>query len=114
MKTIITKTNSISKLDIINAESSKSFRELAGKEPVEVKGAAIIEDVNKDGEVGQFAYVFCDGGRVYGGNSATIRRSVEGLIDLIGDDETKKYGVAVDSQPTANGREFLSLRVVEL
>ena len=115
MKKIITKTSNISKLDIINAEASQSFRELAGEAaPVGVKGAAIIEDVNKDGEVGQFAYVFCDGGRVYGGNSATIRRSVEALIDLIEDDASIEYGVAVDSRPTASGREFLSLRVTTI
>lgn len=115
MKKIIVKTSNISKLDIINAESSQSFRELAGAtEPVAVKGAAIIEDTNKDGEVGQFAYVFCEGGRVYGGNSATIRRSVEALIDVIEEDASIEYGVTVDSRPTASGREFLSLRVTTL
>ncbi len=113
MKTIIMKTDSITKLDIINAESSQSFRELVGKSPVSVKGAAIIEDVNKDGEVGQFAYVFCDDNKVFGGNSATVRRSVESLIDLISDDPAVKYAVSVDSRPTASGREFLSLIVSE-
>lgn len=115
MKTILNKTSNITKLDIINAEASQSFRELASAtSPVEVKGAAIIEDVNKDGEVGQFAYVFCENGRVYGGNSATVRRSVEGLIDVIEDDPAIKYGVSIDSRPTASGREFLSLIVTAL
>lgn len=111
-KKIINKTESISKLDIINSEASKSFRELVGKEPVAIKGAALIEDVNKDGEIAQFAYVFCNDGVVYGGNSATIYRGVDGLIDLMADDPDAAYKVAVDERPTASGREFLSLRII--
>ena len=113
MKNIISKTESITKLDIINAEASKSFRELVGLDPVAVKGAALIEDTNKDGELEKFAYIFCEDGVVYGGNSATIYRSVDALIDLIGEDTTIGYAITVDARPTGGGREFLSLRVVE-
>lgn len=114
MKKILSKTDSISKLDIINAEASKSFRELVGKPVFAVKGAALIEDANKDGEVTKFAYVFGDDGVVFGGNSATVYRGVDSLIDLIGDDPEVKYGITVDERPTASGRDFLSLRVVAL
>lgn len=113
-KKILSQTDTITKLDIINSEASKSFRELVGADPVPVKGAALIEDANKDGVITQFAYVFCNDGVVFGGNSATIYRGVDGLIDLMGDDPEAKYAITVDERPTASGREFLSLRIVEL
>lgn len=110
MKKIINKTDSISKLDIINAEASQSFKAMP-EDGVSVHGVAIIEDVNKDGEVGEFAYIFTPDGAVYGGNSATIRRACENLIDLMSDEPDEEFTASVNSRPTSNGREFLTLTV---
>ena len=111
-KTII-KSYGVGKLEIINAENSRSFRDLKGN-TVEVVGAALITDVNKAGEEVDFAYLFAKDGSVYGGNSATIYRAIEGLIDLMEEDTGKKYTATVDGRTATSGREFLSLRVGEL
>lgn len=103
----------VTKLDIINAESSQSFKAAVGKD-IPVKGVALIEEPDREtGEAKHYAYIFADDGAVYGGNSATIYRSAENLIELMGDDENKKYSFTVASAPTASGREFLSLRIHE-
>ena len=113
-KKILNSVN-VTKLDIINAESSQSFKKAVGQPAIAIKGAALIEEPDREtGEEKKFAYIFAEDGAVYGGNSATIYRSVENLIELIEDDETKHYGFTVASAPTANGREFLSLRIKEL
>ena len=94
MKKILSSTDSITKMDIINAEASQSFK-----------------DMPKDGEVGQFAYIFTPDGDVYGGNSATVYRACEGLIDLMADDPNGDFNVRVNSRPTNGGRDFLTLTV---
>lgn len=112
-KTIINAIN-VSKLDIINAESSQSFKKAVGAEIV-INGAALIAEPDREtGEEKRYAYIFADDGAVYGGNSATIYRSVENLIDLMAEDDKTKYSFTVASAPTANGREFLSLRIKAL
>ena len=113
MKTTINKVN-VSELDIINAESSQSFKKVVGAE-AKVKGAALIEEPDREtGELKKYAYIFADDGAVYGGNSATIYRSTEALIALMEKDPKKHYAFTVASAPTANGREFLSLRLKEV
>lgn len=111
-KTII-KAHGVGKLEIINAENSRSFRDLKGQ-TVEVTGAALITDVNKAGEEVDFAYLFAKDGSVYGGNSATIYRAVDGLIDLMDEDSSKHYAATTDGRSAASGREFLSLRISEV
>ena len=111
MKKIIKSTDTITKLDIINAEASQSFKDLPA-DGVDVHGVALVEDVNKDGEIGQFAYVFTPYGEVYGGNSATIYRACDGLIDLMTDEPEGAFRVKVNSRPTAGGREFLTLTIL--
>lgn len=108
MKKIIKATSTVSKLDIINAEASKSFKSLPA-DGVTIKGVALVEDINNEGEVGQFAYIFTPDGIVYGGNSATIYRACEGLIDLMNEDEGTEYHAIVNKTPTNGGREFLTL-----
>lgn len=109
----IIKSYGVGKLEIINAENSRSFRDLKGT-TVEITGAALITDVNKAGETVDFAYIFAADGAVYGGNSATIYRAVEGLIDLLEDEDGKTYCATVDGRQATSGREFLSLRISEL
>lgn len=110
MKKIIKSTETITKLDIINAEASQSFKEIPS-EGVIVKGVALIEDVNKDGELENFAYIFTPDGSVYGGNSATVYRACDGLIDVMEDDPESEFRVKVNSRPTSGGREFLTLTI---
>ena len=113
MKNTIAKVN-VTELDIINAESSQSFRKAVGVD-VKVKGAALIEEPDREtGELKQYAYIFADDGAVYGGNSATVYRSVEALIALMEKEPKKHYAFTVASAPTASGREFLSLRLKEV
>lgn len=109
----IVNQHGVTKLDIINAENSRSFRDLKGN-TVEITGAALITDTNKEGEEVDYSYVFAKDGTVYGGNSATIYRAVEGIIDLMSDDENKHYAVTVDGRTATSGREFLSLRISEV
>ena len=113
MKTTIAKVN-VSELDIINAESSQSFKKAVGVD-VKVKGAALIDEPDREtGEIKHYAYIFADDGAVYGGNSATVYRSVEALIKLIEAEPKKHFAFTVVSAPTASGREFLSLRLKEV
>lgn len=109
-KKIINSIN-VTKLDVINAESSESFKKAIGKE-IPVGGVAIIEDADREtGEARNYAYIFAKDGGVYGGNSATITRACDMLIDAMTEEPNKEYSVNVVSAPTASGREFLSLRV---
>lgn len=109
-KKIINSIN-VTKLDIINAESSESFKKAIGNS-IPVGGVAIIEDADREtGEPRNYAYIFAKDGNVYGGNSATICRACEMLIEAMNDEPSKDYNVNVVSAPTASGREFLSLRV---
>ena len=112
MKKILNSIN-VTKLDIINAESSQSFKSAVGAD-VPVKGVALIEEPDREtGEAKQFAYIFAEDGAVYGGNSATVYRSCENLIELMKENKTTHYIFTVVSAPTASGREFLSLRLRE-
>ena len=109
----IVKSHGVGKLEIINAENSRSFRDLKGQ-TVEVTGAALITDKNKAGEEVDFAYIFAKDGAVYGGNSATIYRAVDGLIDLMDEEPEKHFAATTDGRQAASGREFLSLRISEV
>lgn len=111
MKTIKEQYN-VSKLDIINAETSIPFRELKGQ-TVPVKGVAIIEE-DKDGELTEYGYLFAGDGTVYGGNSDTIKRALSGLIDLMDDDPIKTFGASVIGRTASSGREFLTLHISEI
>lgn len=112
MKKILESIN-VTKLDIINAESSQSFKAAVGKD-IPVKGVALIEEPDREtGEAKRYAYIFAESGEVFGGNSATVYRSAENLIELMQDDDKKHYAFTVVSAPTASGREFLSLRIKE-
>lgn len=108
----IKESYNVTKLDIINAETSLPFRELKGQ-TVAVKAAALVED-EKDGELDLYAYIFAEDGAVYGGNSDTIRRAVSSLIDLMADEEGKQYGASVIGRQSASGREFLTLHISEI
>lgn len=107
----IIKSINVTKLDIINAESSESFKKVIGQ-PIPVSGVAIIEDEDREThEPRNYAYIFAKDGEVYGGNSATITRACDMLIDTMSEEPNNNYTVNVVSAPTASGREFLSLRV---
>lgn len=109
----IIKAHGVGKLEIVNAENSRSFRDLKGK-TVELSGAALIVDTNKAGEEVDFAYLFAKDGTVYGGNSATIYRAVDGLIDLMEEEPGKVYAATTDGRTATSGREFLTLRISEV
>ena len=101
----------VTKVDIINAEASKGYKELVGRVEI-VRGAAIINEPDENGVVNTFAYIFTESGEVYGGNSATVARTVDSIIDLLSDEDGNKYGVTVDARESDNERTFFTLRVV--
>lgn len=111
MKTIVKKSR-VTELDIINAESSESFKSSVGS-PIDIMGAAIVED-DKNGEPSLFAYLFGADGSVYGGNSDTIRGSVDAFIDYMEKNPDMEFIATVTSRPSSNGREFLTIRFAEV
>lgn len=111
-KKVIESVN-VTKLDIINARASKSYRELVGKSET-VKGLAIIAGEDENGEPAEYAYMFAESGEVYGGTSGTIRNSVSDLIDLMVDEPDKHYAVTVEKGKSKSDREFLVLKASEV
>ena len=109
-KRIINSVN-VTKIDILNAEASSPFKDLIGK-TAEVSGAAIVEDTKSDGTTGEYAYVFTKDGYVYGGNSASVHRIVDGLIEIMTEEPNANFTVTVESRPTSSGREFLTMRII--
>lgn len=111
MKNIIIKTDTVTKLDIINAESSHRFADMP--DGTKAKGFAICEEDGK-----RFAYIFADDGTVYAGNSNAISRAVENLIDLYadaeGDCESLCVSLKVNHGTSAAGKEFLTLQATPL
>ena len=80
-KKIINSIN-VTKLDVINAESSESFKKAIGKE-IPVGGVAIIEDADREtGEARNYAYIFAKDGGVYGGNGANNSDAVVEGMDI--------------------------------
>lgn len=114
MKEVVKATQNLSKIDLINAETSIAFKTLKGKsEAIKIKSCAIVRDVDREtGELRNFSYIFAEDGTVYGGNSESIERSSEQLIDLLDDGES--VGFTVRANTTNAGREFLSLNIVAL
>lgn len=103
----------VTKLDVINATASKAFKSVVGQ-TIKVKGAAIVEDADREtGEARRFAYVWSDGA-VYGGNSATVISSIEGLIDMMNEDGAPDYAVKINAVKSNGGREFLTLFISEV
>jgi len=107
----IIKSSRVSKLDIINAESSQGFKSAVG-EAIPVLGAAIIED-DKNGETDQFAYIFGADGSVYGGNSDTVRNSLDAFIDYMEENPDTEFTAEIISRPSSNGRDFLTVKFAE-
>lgn len=111
MKKIV-KMSRVTELDIINAESSESFKSAVGQ-AIDLMGAAIVED-DKSGEGELYAYIFAADGSVYGGNSDTIRGAVDQFIDYMELHEDKEFTATVTARPSSNGREFLTIRFAEV
>lgn len=111
MKTIVKKSR-VTQLDVINAESSESFKSAVGG-PIDIMGAAIVED-DKSGEPELYAYLFAADGSVYGGNSGTIRGSIDAFIDYMETQPDMEFTATVTARPSSNGREFLTIRFAEV
>lgn len=109
MKNTINSAN-VTKFDLINAETSDSFKSIVGEDFKEIRACAIVEDVDREsGEMKEFSYIFTTEGDVYGGNSESVKRACDNVIELLTDGERIKF--RVKSAKTNNGREFLSLLV---
>lgn len=111
MKHIIKKSR-VTELDIINSESSESFKSAVGKE-IPMLGAAIVSD-DKSGDEELFSYLFGADGSVYGGNSDTVRGPIEQVIDYMELHPDVELEATVTAKPSSNGREFLTIRFREV
>jgi hypothetical protein len=111
MKKIV-KMSRVTELDIINAESSESFKSAAGH-TVPMLGAAIVTD-DKSGEEEYFSYLFGADGSVYGGNSDTVRGPIEQIIDYMELHPEVQLEATVTAKPSSSGREFLTIRFAEV
>ena len=109
---IIKKSNNVTKIDVINASGSLPFKDLVEK-TAEIRGAAIINDVNKDGELESFAYMFAVDGTVYAGNSSTMRDSIDALIDLFEDEPDATFNVTTEARTASSGRTFYTLKILQ-
>ena len=101
----------VTKLDLINSEASKAFKDMPAG--AEVRGAAIVEEIDEEtGEAKRYSYLYTDSG-VYAGISASIRRGIEEFIDLMADEPDKTYKATVEKRPSASGREFFAIYFAE-
>ena len=106
MRKVVLNSKGLNKLAIINAESSIAFKDCVGME-INVTAAAVLEE--DDGAV--YSYLW-SGEDCYAGNSASIRKAIEPIIELL--DEGVKLTATPISRQSKNGKEFLSLRVKEV
>lgn len=105
-------SNTVTKVDMLNARSSQALRQIP--ENFSVRGYAIAEDCDSDGEIKYFAYIFGKDGSVYAGNAAAVVSVVNDIIDNIDNGE-----LTIEDCSTVNvcigkskgGREFLTLRI---
>lgn len=97
----------VTKLDVVNSESSLAFKEMPEGTPI--KGAAIVEDEGRE-----YSYLYAEDGTVYAGNSATVKRGVEGLIDLLTEEPNKKYAATLLRRESNNGKEFYTIKFNEV
>lgn len=102
-------SHNVSKLDVINSTSSKSFKDVMPTDVIIVTGCAVVED-EKDG---QFAYLYTKDGEVYGGNAANAIKLVHDLIGLFTDpdESADAYGVSVRPGTSNSGKTFLTFHV---
>lgn len=102
----------ISKLDIINAKTSQSFQDMT--DIVEIEKAAIVQSKDNDGNECEYAYVFGADGSVWGGTSATVRETIDELIDLMNDEPDHRYAMRITTGKSKSGRDFLNARISEV
>lgn len=111
MKTIKASYN-VSKLDLINAKSSKAFKEVPPTEQIVVSGCAIVTEEDEDGKSREFAYIFDnENGATYGGNSAAAVELLQDLIPLMEETAGETYLVSVSCAKSKGGKDYLTFHV---
>lgn len=101
----------VSRLDLINANNSKAFKDVAPDEQIHVTGAAIVDEIDENGNPRAFAYVFDnEAGAVYGGNAAGAVQTVSDLIPLM-EEEPGEYYLSVTCSKSKGGKDYLSFFV---
>lgn len=110
---IIREPKNIDKMTIYKMTKSpdiKGFRDISEDETVKVTDSLIYSEVNSEGKEVEILSLLTDKG-VFAGNSGTVRRNFDEIIDIVGTDEFIahfKKGVS------KNGREFIQLVLDEV
>ena len=106
----ILKSFNVSKLDVINSTSSKSFKAVMPTDKLIVTGCAHVLDESEKG--GEFAYLYTRDGEVYGGNAANAIKLVGDLCSLFEDEDgADAYAVEVRPGTSNSGKTFLTFHV---
>lgn len=106
--------------DRLNATTnSKSVKDLEDGQILQAVNFAIGDTVDVDtGEEKEVTYIFTKGNGVYGATSATIRKTVQSLLEIADESAEEINGmfgpegvceVTVFKRKSAGGREFLQL-----
>lgn len=100
---VLKRSNGVTRLDELNSSTSVSYKDWNGKLPI--RAALIVEDNDKN-----YSYIFTADGGVYAGNSDTVLRSVETLIDILNEDEETQYYGEIHKGLSKSGKEFFTIR----
>lgn len=116
MKKILESTDNITKIDLVNTSGSRAFKEITPDQIIPIRGAAAVEETDDDGKVTKIAYIFAEGGEVYGGNSANGRELVSSICDLFADDPALvgHLGLKVNAGVSKSGQTYLTFNVQQI
>lgn len=106
-------------LKMYNFTAKDNFNSIAGVpmqskagEVITVRGAAIDERPNQDGELQQVGLLVDTEGTVYTGISGTAIRGIEMLIDYMEEEKLDTVDIEFVSQESKQGRTFITLKLV--
>lgn len=110
-KTIKSKTESFTRKMAINIGNSKALQDIKGQKIVDVKAAAIVEDIDREtGELKEVAVLVDGDGISYTAISSIVMDVMDDIIELINDGEA--FDVLVEGRKSKGGRDFISIMVL--
>lgn len=103
-------TSNITQKDLFNMKSaSASMKDFVGAK-IQAVGAAMVVDVDENGEDATFNYIMDSDGNYYSGSSVVVRKSMGDLIDMIDASETP-IDITFDSRKGGKG-SVLALKLL--
>lgn len=110
-RTIINKTETFTKKDMINSKNGTSLQEYAGDTAITVIAAAKIENVNEsNGEVQYVSTVVTGDGNYLTSISNNVYETMDDLIDYM-DELQEPAMIVVKKAKSKSGRDFLSMYI---